>query len=115
MSERLSGTQMTMLWLAVLISPVAWSVSLAAMFWLVHPVCQGAGRGLLWVTGGVCAALALIALVGSGAGLAKAGCPPERQGIAPFMLRLAACASAIFALVILLSMVPIALLTPCPV
>jgi hypothetical protein len=90
-------------------------VSLNSMFWLTHPVCQGYGRGWIFAAGGVCAALAIGAGIGAWRTLARHGFPPERSGVEPFMLRMAIGASAIFALVILLSLVPGTLLTPCPV
>jgi len=63
----------------------------------------------------VCALLAIGAGVLASVWLVRTGSPPERAGVAPFMQRMAIGASAMFALVILLSMVPIALLTPCRV
>jgi hypothetical protein len=58
--------------------------------------------------------VAAIAGIVSSVSLARAGFPPERSGITPFMLRMAIGLGAIFSLVILLSMVPIGMLTPCP-
>jgi hypothetical protein len=69
---------------------------------------------MLWLTGAACLVIALGTFIGAMRSLARAGFPPERSGIAPFMLRMGVGASALFALVILLSMAPIALLTPCP-
>jgi hypothetical protein len=115
MKEFLRGRQMLFLWACVLLGPIAWSLSLVSMSWLTHPVCQGARHGVLWVTGGICAVLAIVASVSALIGLARAGFPPEGSGVAPFLLRMALGLSAIFALVILLSMVPIGILSPCPV
>jgi hypothetical protein len=105
---------MLLLWMGVLLGPAAWGISLATLFWLTHPVCQGGERSSLWTVGAVCLAMAVGACVVSGVSLARAGFPPERSGIAPFMMRMAVGLAAIFSLVILLSMVPIAMLTPCP-
>jgi hypothetical protein len=114
-TEHLSGRQMLLLWSGVLIGPIAWAFSLTSMFWFTHPVCQGADRTVLWVTGGTCAAVSAGACVGAAVWLARARVWRERAEIAPFMLGLGIGAGALFALVILLSMVPIAMLTPCPV
>jgi hypothetical protein len=115
MTESISARQMVLLWVAVLLGPIAWALSLALLFWFTHPVCQDmAGRAALWITGAACAAASVAAGTGAAWALARAGFPPESSGIAPFMMRLAVGMSAIFALVILLSMVPISMLTPCP-
>jgi hypothetical protein len=115
MSEPLDARRILLLWVVVLLGPIAWSISLNLMLWLTQPVCRGYSQGWLWGTGGICALLAVSAGITASRQLAREGLPPERAGVAPFMLRLAVGASAIFALVILLSMVPIAMLTPCPV
>ena len=106
---------MFLLWSGVLLGPAAWSICLVSLFWLTHPVCQGGERSWLWSVAGTCLAIAVGASIVSVLALARAGFPPERTGIAPFMMRLAIGMGAIFSLVILLSMVPIAMLTPCPV
>jgi hypothetical protein len=114
MTEHLGGRDMLLLWTGVLLGPIAWSISLVALFWLTHPVCQGARHGLLWVTGGVCAVIGGVTLLGAWIALRRIGHARESTGIAPFMVRMALAVSAIFTLVILLSVVPIGLLTPCP-
>ena len=102
-----------LIWIAVLLAPTAWAVSLAAMFWLTNPVCQGARHGVIFTTGGACLLLALVSC-----GLALRGLRRQLGGEADdfrtFLLRLAAWSSAIFALVIALSIVPVTMLTPCP-
>ena len=113
--ESLSGGRMVFLWGIALSAPVAWSVMLVSLFWLTHPVCQGNSRSVMWVTGGICAVVAIGAGLFAGISLMRAGSPPERSGIAPFMQRLAIGVSAIFSLVILVSLVPVLLLTPCRV
>jgi hypothetical protein len=115
MNESRDGRRLLLLWVAVLLGPIAWFVSLNSMFWLTHPVCQGYTRSWIFIAGGVCAALAIAAGLGAWRALARRGFPPERSGVEPFMLRLAIGASAVFTLVILLSLVPGTLLTPCPV
>jgi hypothetical protein len=113
--ETLTGGRMVFLWAVALMAPIAWSVMLVSLFWLTHPVCQGSSRSVMWVTGGICALLAIAAGLFAGISLMRAGSPPERAGVAPFMQRLAIGMSAIFSLVILVSLVPVLLLTPCPV
>jgi hypothetical protein len=112
MSEHLGGRSMLLLWTGVLLAPIAWSVSLVTLFWFTNPVCQGARHGLLWATGGVCAVVALVAFFGAWVGLRRVD--EDGAGLALFMVRMALGVSAIFTLVILLSTVPIGLLTPCP-
>lgn len=105
------------IWLAVLASPIAWAVSLVTMFWLTHPVCQGLPRSVLTLTGATCL---IVALAGSAAGW-RALCRAsprsvENSGDVPvFLFRLAFWNGLIFALVILLSLIPGSMLTPCPV
>ena len=106
---------MFLLWSGVLLGPMAWSICLESLFWLTHPVCQGGDRSWLWGVGVAGLVIAAGASIVSALSLARSGFPPERSGIAPFMMRLAIGMGAIFSLVILLSMVPIAMLTPCPV
>jgi hypothetical protein len=103
-----------LIWIALLLAPVAWAFSLGAMFWLTDPVCQGKTRSVIFVTGGICLVLAIVSWV-----LARRGLRRELGGEAndfrTFLLRVATWSSAIFALVIALSIVPVTLLTPCPV
>jgi hypothetical protein len=115
MTERIGAREMVLLWVGVLLGPIAWAFSLTRLFWFTHPVCQGTGRGVLWITGAACAVLCVAAGIGAARGLARARFPAESSDIAPFMMRLAVGMSAAFALVILVSMVPISMLTPCPV
>jgi hypothetical protein len=102
-----------LIWIAVLLAPTAWAASLGSMFWLTDPVCQGASHGVIFATGGGCFVLALVSC-----GLARIGLRrelgSEADDFRTFLLRLATWSSAIFALVIALSIVPVTLLTPCP-
>jgi hypothetical protein len=105
------------IWLALLASPLAWGASLTAMFWLTHPVCQGGlPRLALVVTGVACAVVALLGSVLSAHWLKRAPSRPiEDSGDAlVFLMRIGLWGGLIFALVIGLSLVPTALLTPCP-
>ncbi len=105
------------IWAMVLASPLAWAASLVSMFWLTHPVCQGLSRSSLILTGFGCALVALTASSAAGRALR---CSPgqwaeDGQEVAVLLLQLARWSGLIFALVIVLSLVPTALLTPCPV
>ncbi len=105
------------IWLTVLASPIAWSVSLLAMFWLTNPVCQGLSRSALTLTGVLCALVSVIGAFAAGRALNRT---PKRaaedsEDVPVFLLRLAMWGGLMFALVIALSLVPTALLTPCPV
>lgn len=101
-----------LIWTVMLLGPLAWGASLTGMFWATHPVCQGASHGWIYAIGVACAVLTL------GAGLlgwrALAVERAERES-EHFLLQLGVGASALFALVIMLSLVPISMLTPCPV
>jgi hypothetical protein len=106
-----------LIWVAIVASPLAWSASLVTMFWLTHPVCQGLPRSVLIVSGGLCAVVALAGALAAARGLKRVPeAPIEDSGDVPlFLLRLALWSGFMFALVIALSLVPTALLTPCPV
>lgn len=105
------------IWTTVLASPLAWGASLVSMFWLTHPVCQGLARASLILTGAGCALVALAASAAAGRAqtryLRNSVAQPDE--VAMFLLRLARWSGLIFTLVIMLSLVPTAVLTPCPV
>ena len=105
------------IWLSVLASPIAWGASLITMFWLTHPVCQGLPRTVLIRVGVLCALIALAAAFAARRGLKRARPPlaEDADDVAVFLLGLAMWAGLLFALVIVLSLVPTVLLTPCPV
>jgi hypothetical protein len=96
-------------WALLLASPIAWGTSLVMMFWLTHPVCQGHSRSTLVLTGVACAAVSLSTSI-----LATrfAG---QLDEVSRFLARIALWGGLIFSLVIVLSLVPTAMLTPCPV
>jgi hypothetical protein len=108
---------LTFIWLTVLASPAAWAVSLVLMFWLTHPVCQGTSRSVLVLSGAVCAVIALGGSLAARHALARAPAraTEDSDDVVVFLLRLALWSGLIFALVIGLSLVPAALLTPCRV
>jgi hypothetical protein len=106
---------MLLIWVALLGAPLAWSLSLGTMFWLTHPVCQGMTHAAILIAGATCALLAAAAGFLARYMLGYAGQTATMTQSGPFLLRIAVGASAIFTLVIVLSLVPLALLTPCPV
>ena len=103
---------LVLVWITVLLAPLAWGFSLVTMFWATHPVCQG--RTFTWIygSGGMCVALALGGGLVAWRALRNAKEPGSPR---VFLLQMATGASAIFALVIGLSLVPVSMLTPCPV
>ncbi len=116
MTSRIAPRILVFIWLAVLASPIAWGASLVTMFWLTHPVCQGLSRSVLTGVGMLCALLALAGAIAAGRGLRRAsGLRADDEEVGRFLLRLAMWGGLIFTLVIVLSLVPTALLTPCPV
>jgi hypothetical protein len=104
-----------LVWSAILGAPLAWSLSLGTMFWLTHPVCQGMTHSAILIAGIICALLAAGAGILACLMLRHAGNSEAMPDSGPFLLRMAVGASAIFTLVIVLSLVPLGLLTPCPV
>ena len=105
------------IWLAVLASPIAWGASLIAMSWLTHPVCQGLPRSVLTLCGALCTLVALAAALAAFWRLqqARMRSADDLDDVGVFLLRLAMWGGLMFALVIALSLIPTALLTPCPV
>jgi hypothetical protein len=97
-------------WIVLLLGPLAWSASLGLMYWLAHPVCQGKPRLIIFTAGGVCGALALAAGLLARRELNAA---TDAPAYVSFLLRMAMGCSAIFVLVIALSLVPVGLLSPC--
>jgi uncharacterized membrane protein YbhN (UPF0104 family) len=102
---------LAMLWITVFAGPVAWWLSLAVMFWLTRKACVQSTTQWVLTAGMICAAVSVVAGIRAGFSLTR---PLGHLEITRFMLILALSASAIFALVIVLSMVPISLLSPCP-
>jgi hypothetical protein len=103
---------LTLLWTTVLAGPIAWSLSLAIMFWTTRSVCHGGSRNSLLTVGIICALLSIAGGILAARGFKQ---PLARFEFSHFMLGLAVGASAVFALVIVLSLVPIFLLSPCGV
>ncbi len=103
----------------VLAPPLAWALSLIAMSWLTHPVCEGRPHGLITAAGIVCLLIAAVAGVLARRKLISGTGPDQGSAaeaeVAVFLHRMALWLSVMFAAVILLSLVPIAILTPCPV
>jgi len=117
MTARAAPRVLVLIWVTVLASPLAWATSLVTMFWLTHPVCQGLSRSVLIVAGSLCALVALAGALAADRALKRVpGRHVEESGDVPvFLLRMALWGGFMFALVIALSLVPTALLTPCPV
>jgi F0F1-type ATP synthase membrane subunit c/vacuolar-type H+-ATPase subunit K len=107
------GRVLVLIWVAMLLAPIAWGASLAAMFWLTDVACAAQTRMPVLVTGLICVALAL----GSGLlavhGSHRYAEMPEAPQSSRFLFAMAKGGSAIFALVIALSLVPVAMLSPC--
>jgi len=102
-----------LVWSVLLLGPIAWGLSLTAMFGPTHPVCQGASRAWIYAIGAACAGVTLFG--GLMGWRAMAGERASHQGDRLFLLQMVVGASAMFALVIGLSLVPVSMLTPCPV
>jgi hypothetical protein len=104
----------TALWTFVLLPPVAWSTAFGVMYSMTNDVCiQQASRISMAAITVVCCLLSLAA-----AGMAwqwRRGVSAEAPGGARtrFMLELAAGASLIFILVMLLMLAPVMFLDPC--
>jgi hypothetical protein len=103
-----------LLWSCVLVPPVAWAVALGLLFVLADDACGGS-RAWLVVSGIV------LLLTAAGAGLVAHrthGRTQQTEGddgdYGRFMLELAIGLAALFALVNLVSTVPIFLLSACP-
>lgn len=101
-------------WVALLLGPVAWSASLGAMFWLTDPACQSGSRVSLVSTGILCLVLSIVAGILAWGGARRYAHEGEGSQAERFLLGMAKGASALFALVIALSLVPVAMLSPCP-
>jgi hypothetical protein len=112
--ETLQPRVLWLVWVAVLLPPTAWAISLGAMFWLTDPACQGGSRVPIVATGVICTVLAIGAGLLARHGSRRYGDAPESTHSGQFLLTMAKGMSAIFALVILLSLVPVAMLSPCP-
>ena len=117
MTSKVGPRVLVFIWLAVLASPIAWAASLVTMFWLTHPVCQGLSRSVLTLSGTGCVVVALAGTLAAGRALKRgsARAAEDSEDVLVFLLRLALWSGLVFALVITLSLVPTALLTPCPV
>jgi hypothetical protein len=109
MPAQIASRPLFRVWILVLAGPLAWGTSLVTMFWLTHPVCQGHSRSMLVLTGVACVAISLAATVFA------TRFASTLDEVSRFLARLAFWGGLVFSLVIALSLVPTALLTPCPV
>ena len=116
MSQPAANRILMFVWFTVLASPIAWGTSLVAMLWLTHPVCQGMSRSYLTLLGVACALVALCGALAAGRALHRtpARVVEDSGDTLSFLLRLAMWSGWMFALVIGFSLVPTALLSPCP-
>ena len=104
---------LTARWLALLAAPVAWAAALGALFSLVDEVCVAANRSPQWA---VLAAAIVLALAPVPFAWRRARTPHDghrSSDRACFLARLAIGLSIMFALVIVLSAVPVAMLSAC--
>jgi hypothetical protein len=115
MTANASPRSLAFIWATVLVSPFAWGASLVSMFWLTHPVCQGLSRLPLVLTGAGCtiAALAASGVARRALKRLSGGSIEHANEVLAFLLCLARWSGLVFALVIALSLVPTAILTPC--
>jgi len=105
------------LWIVVLLSPVAWTAALGALLPMTDWVCERGSRSGMLIVGGICALLSLAPVPIGWKRLAQHRRAQERRLAterSQFMLELGIGMSAIFALVILLYLVPVFLLRSCP-
>jgi hypothetical protein len=99
-------------WTALLLAPVAWAAALGILFPLTEDACARGDRASMWIVSAVCVVLAL-------AGAALAWWSRDEPGAdsgadrARFLMRVALGMSAIFALVLIVTAVPILMLGAC--
>jgi hypothetical protein len=99
-------------WAALLLAPVAWATALAILFPLTEDACARGDRVSMWIVSTVCVVLAL-------AGAALAWWSRDEPGTdtgadrARFLMRVALGISTIFALVLIVTAVPILMLGAC--
>jgi hypothetical protein len=103
-----------LLWTLFLLAPIAWSLTLSVNFALVHVACERGTRTPLFVLTAVCLLAALAAAVVARRKLAQTPQVGDAAQRSRFMLGLSVGMGALFALVIVLSAVPIFLLSACP-
>jgi hypothetical protein len=115
---RAEGRELLLLWTGMLAGPLAWLAQLEASYLLVSRICER-GRGwllylvsvaaLLMVGAGAMAAWRARRLVASPAARATPPTAERRR----FMVAVGLALSALFALAIVASLVPTAVLSPC--
>ena len=100
-------------WLTVLLAPVSWAAALGILYSLIDETCANHGRGEMVGVSVACLALAIVPAPIAWRWRRHIDGTTSSGQRARFMLELAAGASLLFALVTLISAVPIALLDPC--
>jgi hypothetical protein len=99
-------------WTALLLAPVAWTAALGILFALTEDACARGDRRSMWIVATVCVLLAL-------SGVTLAWSTREEPGAdsgadrARFLMRVALGMSAIFAVVLIVTAVPILMLGAC--
>jgi hypothetical protein len=100
-------------WLTVLLAPVSWAAALGILYSLVDETCASHARGEMVAVAVTCLALAIAPAPIAWRWRRKLDDATSSAQRARFMLELATGASVLFALVTLISAIPIALLDPC--
>jgi hypothetical protein len=112
-SAHQSTRVLTLLWVAALLAPASWAAALGILFSLTDETCVSGSRAMMSVVASMCVVLAAAPAVIAW---------PWRQSVSPataagertrFMLGIAVGGSLLFALVTLLTAVPIVFLDPC--
>jgi hypothetical protein len=112
MSEQ--GTwRRTLIWAALLAGPIGWFVSLEVLFYLTRPVCESGDRTSMAIVSATAASLAAIGFVAA-VGVRKRNAAGMEAALT-FLAHLSLWGNPIFLLVILLSAIPVFLLSPCGV
>lgn len=103
-----------LLWAVVLLGPFAWAASLGLNSALVGIACERGAFGPLTAVSVACALFALGAAAAGALALTRVRGASDEEARSRFMLQLGVGLDAISALVIVLSAVPVLLLSPCP-
>lgn len=108
-----------LLWTVLLLAPLAWTLALGSMFPMTDWVCQSGQRAGLLIVGTTCCVLALAAVAIGWSRLTRDNLQASQEDQTSversrFMLQMGIWMSLIFALVILLYIVPVFLLRSCP-
>lgn len=103
-----------LLWSVLLAAPIAWSVALGYLLPMTDWVCEHGGRFNMISVAGACLLISLAAIGLGGIGLRQRHHQNGADERSRFMLSLGIWMSALFALVILFYIIPVFVLSPCP-